>query len=185
MLLGYPQGRSREDICRQANYFGVLDLLEIHENLQAEAVAEHMARAKVNVIWSRKEGVNRAIIEGMFADVPCIVRKGFNYGFRYPYINPQTGCFAEEKELPERLAWMIENYRQFRPREWVMANMTCQTATGLLSEAIRNTAIARGEPWTTDLAVKVNKLHMGYWDERDVKRFEPDYAFLKSMIRRC
>ena len=30
----------------------------------------------------------------MFAGVPCIVRQGFNYGYRYPYINGQTGCFA-------------------------------------------------------------------------------------------
>jgi glycosyltransferase involved in cell wall biosynthesis len=185
VLLGYPSGRSRADICRRARYYGVLDLLEIHENLTPDVVGAHVARAKVNIIWSRKEGQNRAMVEGMFADVPCIVREGFNYGFRYPYINPQTGCFATEQELPDRVCWMIENYRQFHPREWVLANMTCQKATQIMSDVIRETAIRRGEKWTTNLVVKVNNLNrMTYWEEADARRFESDYAFLTSTIRR-
>lgn len=184
-LLGYPCGRSRADICRQARYYGVLDCLEMQEQVPPEEVGRQMNRAKVNVIWSRKEGVNRAIIEGMFAGVPCIIREGFNYGYRYPYINPQTGCFAAENELPARLRWMIENHHRYRPRNWVMANMTCQHATAILSDVIRDVATRRGERWTQELAVKVNRLNdMGYWDEADEGRFEPDYEYLRSVIRR-
>jgi hypothetical protein len=129
-------------------------------------------------------GQTWAIIEGMFAGVPCLVREGFNYGYHYPYINPQTGCFAAENQLPDKLLWMTENYRQFTPREWVAANMTCQRATEILSSVIARTAAARGEPWTGGLAVKVNKLHnMDYWEPEDARRFEPDYQFLRSAIR--
>jgi glycosyltransferase involved in cell wall biosynthesis len=184
LLLGYPVGLTKEDLYREAAYYGITDQLEFHEWVPYEKVNEFVNRAKVNIIWSRKEGVNRAIIEGMFAGVPCLVREGFNYGYHYPYINAQTGCFAAEDRLPERLLWMIENYQRFNPREWVAANMTCQRSTEILAGVIAKSAAAQGEPWTGGLAVKVNKLHnMDYWEPEDARRFEPDYQFLRSAIR--
>jgi glycosyltransferase involved in cell wall biosynthesis len=184
LLLGYPISFTKEEIRRQAAFHGVADQCEIHEWVPYEQVNEFVNRAKVNVIWSRKEGVNRAIIEGMFAGVPCVVREGFNYGFRYPYINAQTGCFASERELPAKLLWMVERWQEFAPRQWVESHMPAQRATELLSEAIGRMATARGERWTGGLAVKVNKLHnMEYWDPADHARFEPDYSFLRTTLQ--
>lgn len=183
-LLGYPVDLTRADITRLAEYYGIADQLEIREWATPAEVGEYLSRAKVNVIWSRREGVNRAIIEGMFAGVPCIVRDGFNYGYCYPYINAQTGCFSTESELPEQLRRMVERHREFAPREWVMEHMSCQKATQILNEVIRGKALDLGEKWTEDLAVKVNRLNdMGYWDVADTARFREDYAYLRSMIR--
>jgi glycosyltransferase involved in cell wall biosynthesis len=184
VLVGYPAGRTKEDIRALAIHHGVSDLVEIHEWLPPEEVAAILGRAKVNVVWSRREGVNRAIVEGMFAGVPCVVRAGFNYGYAYPYINEATGCFASESELPDRLTWMMENRSRFSPREWVMRHMSAQRATELLGESIRKVAVARGEPWSTDPVVKVGRLHdMVYWDPADRERFEADYAFLRTTLR--
>lgn len=184
ILIGYPMQKTKNDIVREAEYYGVGGQLEVYEWITQEEVNYQLNRSKVNVIWSRKEGVNRAIIEGMFAGVPCIVREGFNYGYPYPYINPETGCYSSEEELPEKLLWMIENYRQFSPREWVMQHMSCQRATEIVSEAIKERALKCGETWTRDLAVKVNGLHgMSYWDDKDHQKFESDYQFLASTIR--
>jgi glycosyltransferase involved in cell wall biosynthesis len=184
LLLGYPAGLTRQDIVQQAKFYGVADQLEIHESVAYRQVNELVNRAKVNVIWSRKEGVNRAIIEGMFAGLPCLVREGFNYGYRYPYINNQTGCFVRERDLPARLLWMVNNAHRFSPREWVLANMSCQRSTSLLSETIGKTAAERGESWHEPVAVKVNWLSsMQYWDSQDASRFEADYAFLRHALR--
>jgi len=157
------------------------DQIEWHEGLPQSGVNALLNRSKVNVIWSRKEGVNRAIIEGMFAGVPCIVREGFNYGFKYPYVNEQTGCFAHEDELPDSLAWMVEHHHRFDPRRWVMAHMSCQEATSILEGTIRQHTPG---PWRTPLAVKVNTLDgMHYWDEGDAASFAEDYRFLRSTVR--
>jgi hypothetical protein len=116
-----------------------------------------------------------------FAALPCVLREGFNYGYRYPYINEQTGCFARERDLPEKLLWMIERHDQLSPREWVAEHMSAQRATQLLAEAIGKTAAGCGEGWSGNVAVKVNKLHgMEYWDANDRRHFETDYAFLRS-----
>lgn len=184
ILVGYPMGGTREDITQRAKYFGVYDQLEIYEWISPEAVNYHLNRSKVNVLWSRREGFNRAVIEGMLAGVPCILREGHNYGHRYPYINPRTGCYSAEGELPEKLLRMVENYRDFSPREWVVENMSAPRAAAILNESIKKVALDSGERWTTDLVVKTAGLHgLKYWDEEDRQRFGPDYEFLKSVIR--
>ena len=180
-LVGYSLGLRIPDLQRIAAHYHVDDQIEWHEGLSQAEVNGLLNRSKVNVIWSRKEGVNRAIVEGMFAGVPCVVRDGFNYGFKYPYINDATGRFAGEAELPDCLGWMIENYRRFNPRPWVMEHMSCQRSTVIVEETIR--AHAKGH-WSTSLAVKVNGLHgMHYWNEDDAQRFADDYRFLISTIK--
>jgi glycosyltransferase involved in cell wall biosynthesis len=184
LLLGYTNGFSKEDIVSQARHFGVADQLEICDSVAYGDVNAHFARAKVNILWSRKEGVNRAIVEGMFANVPVLMRRGFNYGYHYPYINEQTGCFASESELPEKLSWMIENYQSFSPRQWVMQHMTCQIATQRMENVIREISTRNGECWTEGLAVKTNHLtSMPYWGPSDQEHFRGDYEFLRTAIR--
>src|SRR5262249_31486334 len=91
ILIGYCNDCTGNDIFRLAPYRGVADQIEMHERVAPEEVNRHLNRAKVNVIWSRREGVNRAVIEGFFAGTPGILRAGFNFGYPYPFINPQTG----------------------------------------------------------------------------------------------
>jgi glycosyltransferase involved in cell wall biosynthesis len=183
VLAGYPAGNTSDDILRQAQHYGVEDQLEIYEWLPPEEVNRLYNRAKVNILWSRKEGFNRAIIEGMFANVPCILRDGHNYGHHYPYINPQTGCFSSEGDLPERLLGAIRNNASFAPREWVLRNMSCLRATEMLAESIKRVATAAGENWMRSLAGKVCFLNsMRYWDEDERRAFDADYAFLRSLV---
>jgi glycosyltransferase involved in cell wall biosynthesis len=184
VLVGYPNGYTRSDIVAIAAYYGVVDQLEIFEWISPEEVNYQLNRSKVNIIWSRREGVNRAVIEGLFAGVPCILREGFNYGFRYPYINAATGVYCSETELPGALVRMIQNYQRYAPRGWVKEHMSCQRATAILSNAIKLVAVGQGEKWSEDLAVKVNGLYgQEYWNAEDGQRFENDYNFLMSCIR--
>jgi hypothetical protein len=120
----------------------------------------------------------------MFAGVPCILRKGINFGFQYPYMNKETGYFADENDLPDVIIRMLNKHQRFRPREWVMANMTCQEATKILNNSLGEVAMKRGERWTEPMVPKVNHLHgMDYWNPEDRLRFEADYAYLRSKIR--
>jgi glycosyltransferase involved in cell wall biosynthesis len=183
VLVGYPADLTLADILRQARHYGVEDQLECHEDLPPDAVNRQLNRARVNLLWSRKEGFNRAIIEGMFADVPCVLREGHNFGDGYAYINPQTGCFSSERDLPGRLLWVTRNHEQFGPRAWALQHLSCQRATAVLESAIRRVAGAEGQSWTRGLALKVCYLNtMRYWDEGQRAQFDSDYEFLRSVI---
>ena len=101
-LVGYRYDRTREDIEALASYFGVRDQITTYERISQEEVAALLWRSKIHVLWSRRECANRAIIEAMLADVPVIVRDGMTFGFRYPYINEQTGRFVPEARSRRR-----------------------------------------------------------------------------------
>ena len=185
LLVGYPMagGLTRDDIYRQAQYFGVSDQIEIREGIPYDQVAAELSRCKCHVLWSRREGSNRAVIESMLADVPTILRAGHNFGQHYAYINPHTGCFADEDSLPEKLLYVTEHYQAFSPRSWIMENMTPPIAAAKLNEAIRRVALANGEAWTTDLVVRTKQLQRaGYWNPGDELRFASDYAFVRSLL---
>jgi glycosyltransferase involved in cell wall biosynthesis len=183
ILAGYPIDLGKEDILRLADLYHVRDLLEIHEWASPAEVNRLLNRAKVNVLWSRREGVNRAIIEGMLAGVPCLVREGFNYGYHYPHINSQTGRYSTEADFPQNLFEMIQHREQYAPRKWVLANMSCQKTSALLNQAIKKKALELGENWTTDIVAKTNELGcVRYWDAGDEARFQSDYEFLRSCM---
>lgn len=187
LLIGYGRGMdlTRTFLQDVASFFGIDDQIEWRENLHGDAVNLQLNRAKVHVLWSRKEGYNRAIIEAMLAGVPTILRAGHNYGYHYPYINPQTGCFADEDDLPMKLLRMVESYDEFEPRQWVLANMSCEVATEIMSRQIREFVTARGERWTRDIAVRNVFLgQMRYSRAEESSQFDADYSYLVSNCRR-
>lgn len=182
-LVGYAIDLTLEDIRQQARFFGVEDMIEFHERLAPEQVNAMLNRSKVNLLWSRREGVNRAIIEGMAAGVPCVVRTGFNYGYRYPYINDKTGAFASENDLPDVLLRMIADHGSYSPRAYVLSEMIPEASAARLNAVIKASAEQAGERWTRDIAVKVSTLDgLGYRNASDVHRFVDDYRFLRYCL---
>lgn len=185
LLIGYPSELTRDDIFRLAKDFSLASSVELRERLTTEEVNVALNRAKVNVLWSRREGFNRAVIEGLFAGTPCVIRAGHNFGHRYPYVNARTGCFATEAELPDVLARMRRDHQAFAPRAWVLENMSCQVAARVLGASIRESAAKAGEEWTADPVAKLSHLDgMTYWDPADRERFASDYEFLRGALRR-
>jgi len=183
-LVGYKTDRNRDHIEEDARVLGVLDQITFHEGLTLQQVGRLLARAKIHVLWSRKEGANRAIVEALFADVPIIVRSGLSYGHVYPYVNPETGRFADESTLGDTLLDMIAHRDTYHPRQWALANMSCQRATRILEQHIRREAVTAGESWSRGLVVKTVHLEsQRYWDPDDMRRFKADYDYVASCAR--
>ena len=188
LLLGYRIDRTRADVEALARYYEIADLVEAREGIDYEAMNDHVTSAKVGVIWSRREGVNRAVIECLFAGVPCLLREGFNYGFRYPFLNDETGCrVATESQLPDVLWDMVQNPAAYHPRDWVLKHMSCQAGAEALSRVIGEYARKHGEAWSVGdggVVPKVTRVHgQEYWDPADSGRFAPDYEYLRTCVR--
>lgn len=186
VLVGYSIDLTSKDIQALANECGVLDQITIFENINAEKVNELLNKSKINLLWSRREGVNRAIIEGMAANVPCVVRAGFNYGHNYHYINEKTGQFADEQSLPLVLMEMLDNLARFSPRAYVVDKMTPEVSTQTINKKLKEVSNRQGQNWTQDIVVRESTLGgLTYKDSNDWQRFENDYVYLESKIKRA
>lgn len=183
-LVGYPADMKKDDIQQLAALHNVDDMLTIYEWIPPSEVASLFQRSKLNIVWSRFEGNNRAIIEGMFCDVPALLREGHNYGEHYDYINPMTGRFANDKNLADSIVNMLSEGHRYSPRKYVMENRNCVSATNIMNKVIQERELQAGRDWTRDLAVKVNELHgMAYLNSEAGQAFEVDYDWLAKQVR--
>lgn len=183
LLAGYPGGRSQLEISDLANLYGVRDQITFVEKATPEEVNKLYNQSRIHLLWSRKEGFNRAVIESMLADVPVIMREGFNYGYHLPYINGQTGAYSTEAMLPETIIGILSKEKQYSPRKWVLDNISASNSAILLNEALKKDSISSGKKWTHDIVEKVN-VQMGqrYTDEANRALFAADYDFIRSTI---
>ncbi len=170
-LVGEEWKGSRAEIEGLIDLYGVRDKVIIHQRLAPSEVNEVLNRSKVNLILTLREGANKSIFEGFFADVPGIVLAN-NIGINKSHINEHTGRLILERELPEVLLWFRDNYPRFHPRDWAMANISPEVSTARLNEVLRQLAEKRGEPWTQDIVAKTNCPDpMYYPDDSLVKGF--------------
>tara|TARA_R110001583_G_scaffold181353_1_gene338562 strand:- start:4135 stop:5475 length:1341 start_codon:yes stop_codon:yes gene_type:complete len=183
-LVGYPGDLTMHDVKLMADKMGLTDIVSFYEWLPPEEVSQLLQRSKVNLLWSRFEGLNRSIIEGMFCNVPCILREGFNYGDKYPYINSETGRFSSESRLALNLEDMIKNYRNYSPRNYVLSHHTCIKATQILTDKINEIVSGTDDELISDVAVKINALHgMDYYHPEQHSNFHNDESYIISQLK--
>lgn len=182
VLVGYPVDMTKEQILELAALQKVERNIEIFEWITPQEVSELQKRAKVNVLWSKFEGNNRAIIEGMFCGTPVIMRKGHNYGENYDFINPQTGYFADEETFKHVYEMTVSRASEMDPNLYVMQNRNCKVGTRIMGDAIKSYELSQGRPWHNDLDIKVNDLHGMAYLERDEDYYADSYMALKACI---
>jgi len=183
VLVGYPVDMSKEQILELAALHKVQQNIEFFEWITPQEVSALQKRAKVNVLWSKFEGNNRAIIEGMFCGTPVIMREGHNYGEQYDFINPLTGYFAGESNFKETFEKVISRYDEMDPNSYVMQNRNCIVGTEKMSEVIADYEKGQGRKWTKGLDIKVNDLHGMAYLNGNASDYEESYTQLKQFVR--
>lgn len=166
-IVGFEWEGSREEIEMLIDLYVVRKHLDIYQSLPPPEVNRVLNQSKVNLILSLREGANKSVFEGFFADVPGIVLR-HNIGINKSYINEYTGRLIDERELPQVLLWFREHYRDFRPREWAMQNISPHATTAKLNAILREIACEHGEPWTRDIVAKSNCPNPTYYPDASV-----------------
>lgn len=184
VLVGYQVDMTKQQIFDLASYHGVDQWLTIYESITHAEVAELLNKSKVNVLWSKFEGNNRAIIEGMFCNTTVIMRKGHNYGENYDFINNHTGCFADEDTLAASIKNILSTYDNYTPRDYVLNNRSCIKATEIMNSVLSKREGTQGRSWTENMTVKVNELHqMDYLNPSVRDSFKGDYKYLLEQLK--
>jgi glycosyltransferase involved in cell wall biosynthesis len=180
-FVGYAGDISSEFMRSMVKYYDMQDSVEFYETVPTEQVANLLMRSKVNLLWSRFEGNNRSIIEGMFCDTPVVIREGHNFGYKYPYINSLTGVFSSENELPQILESIISGKLNFSPRDYVKKQHNYLVAIKQIEDAIKE--FETSSELLPNCDGKINRLSsMSYLDTVTAEKYIEDYHFLKSTI---
>jgi glycosyltransferase involved in cell wall biosynthesis len=155
VLVGNGYGGTKYEIEQWIEYYGVQDKVEVREDLPHREINQLLNESRCTVLLSLKEGGNKSIIEGMFANIPCIVLAD-HISPAADCINEQTGRIVSRRDLPSALLWMRDNWQSFSPRDWAMANLHPRTTTAIMEKSIRKISEKEGRSWTRPLAVKYN-----------------------------
>jgi len=151
LLLGVPLGgRNETDLRREAERFGVGDRFDVIVRPSRDDVARNLARARVSLILSKREGSCVAVAESLFADTPVGLVHGAHVGST-AYINDRTGRMLREGNLAEDVQAFVAEAHTYRPRTWALAHISYRHSTAVLNHLFREQARRDGRPWTRDL----------------------------------
>lgn len=162
-LVGTPWEGKRYEIQSLVNYYGLKGQVDFYENIGPPEVNHVLNQSKVNILLSLKEGSNKSIFEGFFAGIPAIVLKN-NIGVNKQYINKDTGLLIDENELDTAIRHFQGNWNKYRTNQWAKTNISPKHTTAKLNGIIKNLALSVGEPWTYDVAIKVNSPEVRYYE---------------------
>ncbi len=171
-------GRTAHDLLREARAFGVRQHLEFELNVPPERVAELQCDARVSAVFSDREGSCVAVTESMFADSPVAMMADAHVGAK-AYINEQTGVLLRRKGIGAQLRRFLETSHLFTPRAWALRNVSCHVSARRLNDILRADALARGRPWTEDIAPFCRRYVAQYIDASDEARLAPAVAELE------
>ncbi len=180
-LVGGTWQRTRAEMDAEIRSYGLQDDVDVYQGLSAAQINDLLNRSKYNVLFSKVEGGNRALMEGFAAGTPCIVYKHI-FGPRHADINEHTGYLADDHELVSLLPQALEQYEKFRAREWFVEHTGCYNATRKLNAVLQEEAQRRSENWTSDIVCKVNRNDLVYRDPSDAARMKPGWDELQEAL---
>lgn len=184
LLIGFDWGnRTQYDILREAEIINSdLVHIEIKEMISQEEISQLLRQSKVFLFLSKKEGDNKAIVEAFFCNVPAIVYENAIGGARNR-INKMTGIFSSYGELGKNIIYMLDNYKNFLPREWSLQNTGSSIATSILNSFIKKIAILNAEKFTTNIVEKTNSPNLNYKKVSNQVVFKQEYYQIHNMQR--
>jgi glycosyltransferase involved in cell wall biosynthesis len=170
VLVGVPIG----DRTRAARF-------EIHEAPPNDVLASLLARARVCVALSAKEGSYIAIAEALFSGTPVGVYRDAVIGSK-DYINDQTGMlFDSGLPLAPQIERFVARADSYAPQEWATTNISSKVNGRRLNDLLRSNAVKGGEPWSCDVAAFYCR-HFDFYYEApaDERKFAPVYDRLRG-----
>jgi glycosyltransferase involved in cell wall biosynthesis len=180
-LIGYAMGWPRSRIEKLLHRYGLEDDCTIFERIPHAEVARIVAASKLSLLLSRQEGSNRSVYESMFCNTPVIVYR-HHRGINLEHINSRTGLLADDDELADAIATIIEHAEEFDPRAWALAHIGYENATRIVNDGLRDLAAARSLPWTQDIVAKKNAPNLRYAEPGLYKKFEDEYERLQDYL---
>ena len=151
-LIGHDEpGRDLDVIKAEAALYGVEDQIDFIGGVPYCDIPRYLSRAKASATFSKREGSCVIVIESMLANTPVGLYSDAEIGSK-AFINEHTGLLFKEKSLAEDLCFLIENSKNYNPRQWVIDNEIHYIGSHkTLNEALKIMSDSKGDIWTKDI----------------------------------
>ena len=180
-LIGYEMGWTREPIEGLLRQYELENDCSVHEDIPHEEVARIVADSTMSLLLSQREGANKAIYESMFCGTPVIVYR-HQCGVNLDHVNARTGMLADDDELADAIAYVLDHPEAFDPRGWAMENAGYRNGSRKINAALAELAGRRGLPWTSDIVPKKNAPNLRYVELGVYQEFKQEYERLQDFL---
>jgi glycosyltransferase involved in cell wall biosynthesis len=178
VLIGQDsEGRTADDVWREAKAFGVADRIEMIRDATIETVTAQQCNSKASVVLSAGEGSSVVVTESFFADTPVAMMHNAHIGSR-SYINRQTGALLRSETMAAQLSELIEKRTSYSPRAWAINNVTYLHSTDKLNSLLREYSLERRIPWSRDIVPFCWRPDPIYVRNASVEQMKPAYQEL-------
>ena len=111
----------------------------------AEEVNAIINTARMGILTTTREGVNRFKMECLSANIPVLVPEDVEPPTK-KHINEKTGVFFKPTptDLAKAIEYVLNHYEQFSPREYILAHTGIHKALPRLKEALQECALKDG-----------------------------------------
>jgi glycosyltransferase involved in cell wall biosynthesis len=138
VLIGQPEaGRTVDDVRAEARLFGVEAQIEFYNRLPIEVVWDWLARSRISIVTSKREGSCVVAAESLMANTPVALLEGAMIGSA-AFINDQTGILIKEgRNMGDSLYKFLEKSSEMSPREWAERHIGSINALNDLEKHLR------------------------------------------------
>lgn len=138
VLIGQPDSqRTVENVRKEAQQRGVAGQIEFLNRLPVDEVWRWLARSRISLVFSKREGSCVVVGESMMSDTPVGLLDGTGIGSA-AFINSQTGMLLREgKHLADDISTLLEKSKTMNPRAWAVENISSQRARRVTAEKIK------------------------------------------------
>lgn len=172
-------GRTEDDMRKQAKIFGVQQDIEILKNLEIDEVTRYQCNSRVSVSLSKREGSCVAVTEALFADTPVGMMGDAHIGSR-SCINAQTGRIFSTGGMARSLSEMVEASGSFAPRAWALEHISAQAGSSRLNAVLKAHSLNTGRPWTRDITPMCWRYVPRYLEPQDRQRMDAGLRYLRE-----
>lgn len=175
-------GASKKTIIELIKFYGIEKNIDIYEDLPQNKLNLLLNKSKVNLLLSKKEGSNRSVFEGFFANVPAIVLQD-NIGMNKDYINKYTGMLVSERDISKALIHFQKCWKEYSSHDWALEHISPIITTQKLNALLKKHSDANGWKWTVDIAPKVNCPEADYFYNSDRSRLNFTGKILRKYMK--
>lgn len=144
VLIGQPEaGRTVDDVRAEAKLFGVEGQIEFYNRLPIEEVWDWLARSRISMVTSKREGSCVVAVESLMANTPVVLLEGAMIGSA-SFINDQTGILIKEgADMGQCLSKFLERWSEMSPRGWAERHIGSINALNDLEKHLRERNLLR------------------------------------------